>query len=164
MPHILRGVVSHDHIGGHIAADAASALDHGKAPHLATGVQHRARRQDDIAVHPAAACDLHAVAYHALAAELGIVANVHLGHDEAIVAHAGAAGALAATIDDGALTNDAVVAYVAERRLAVPVEILRLGGDDRAVVDFSILANAGTVEDAQQRDKWCTRHQSRYSC
>jgi hypothetical protein len=30
------------------------------------------------------------------------------------------------------------------------VEILRLGGDDRAVVDFSILANAGTVEDAHK--------------
>lgn len=141
-------VVGHDDEGGHIAADAAAALDQSPFAYVGALVEDNSRRENHTFVNHGVAGNGHAVAYHAFALDAGVVAYMGLGHDERVAAYAGASFGTDAAVDDHMLADHVVVADVAEGLFAVPAEVLGVGADYGVLIDFVVLAHAGASDNA----------------
>ncbi len=100
---------------------------------------------DERMVHWPTACERNAVAYHRASLYEAVVAYVCVGHNEAVVAYYGGSCRAYASVYDHMLSYHVVVADGAVGLLTFPSEILRVGTDYCALVDFVVLSHARAV-------------------
>ena len=98
----------------------------------------------------AVAGNLRTVAEHAVVAHNGVVADVRAFEQEVVIADLRHTIAVRTAVDDHILADHIVVANLDIRLLTTEVEILWQGGDDGALVDLVVLADARTVADTDE--------------
>ena len=78
------------------------------------------------------------------------MADVDTLQQVVVIADDGASLLVGASVDNHILTDDIVVANLHIRLLTTVVEVLRQGGNDGTLVNFVLLADAGSVQDADE--------------
>ncbi len=142
------GIVGHDAEGGHVACNAASALDEHPFANLGVFVDHDTRREDGVA------SDLHVAGYRDVVADdhtvlyVRVVADVRVGHERRAGTDACAALGLDASVDDDVFSYHHVVTDVAVGEATFPAEILGVGTYNRALIYFAVFTHAGAADDA----------------
>lgn len=142
------GIVGHDTERGHVACNAASALDEHPFTDLGVLVDHDARREDGVA------SNLHVAGYRDVVADdhtvlyVRVVADVRVGHERRARADACATLSLDAAVDDDVFTYHHVVTDVAVGEATFPAEILGVGTYNRALIYFAVFTHAGAADDA----------------
>lgn len=139
---ICSRVVGDDGVGRYIRADAASALYQAPLAHTRLLVHDGIGRQHCALLNERIACHRGAIAEDASAHDVGVMAYVHLRHQEAAIAYARASFGRDASVYYHLLADHIVIAYVAVGLLAVPAEILRVGTNDGALIDFVVFPYA----------------------
>ena len=150
------GVVRHDDVRRYVAGHAASALDEYPVSEFHALMHDGGARKDCEVADLDRTCDLYGVAQHHVVADLAVMANVGLSHDEAVIADAGSFILIDAPVDDNMFTDDVVVADGDERGLSFPSEVLWRGGYDTTLEELVVLADACAVQNRDMRAHYTT--------
>ena len=88
---------------------------------------------------------------YAVAADNAVVGNMHIGHNEVVVADNRFARSRGTAVYRAAFADDIVVANLDSGVLAVELQILRDGGYDGTWKDLAVLTDTGSWKDCHIR-------------
>ena len=133
----------------HILGDHGVGADVGVAADAAELLHGRKGADGGVIVHDDVAGESRAIDENCVAADLAVVADVGVGHDQIVIAHAGDAAALHGAAADGAKFAKGVAVTDFERdALARIGEVLRIATDDGKGIQAIIFSEArGAFDD-----------------
>lgn len=145
---IGHGVVGNDGEWGNVAIDAAAALYHGESADFGTAINYGVGRENGMRADDNISGYLSAIADDGVTDECGVVPDMNLSHDDTTIAYESGFAGIYAAIDDDVLADSDVVANNAISGLTFPAEILRIGADDRPLINLDIIAEGGAGNNA----------------
>ena len=135
---------------GNVLRERGAGLYHRQTTHAGIRILDDGAGEDGAIVDLTVAGNLHTIAKYAIVANDGVVTDVGTLHKEVAVADLGHTSLVGTTVDDDILADDIVVADLHIRLGTTEIEVLRQGGDDGALVDLVVLADARAVADTDE--------------
>lgn len=135
-------IVSHDAEWRHIACDAATTLDEHPVAYARVFVDYHARRKNRALSDFDVTCNRDIVADHIASFQVGVMADMGVGHKERTGADACAPFRSDATVDNHVFTYHNIVTHEAICKTAFPAEILRISADNRTLIYLTVLSDA----------------------
>ena len=126
---------------GYIVREGTTSLNQGETASTGVGILDGAGREDDTIADLAVACNLSAIAKHTVVAHNGIMTDMRTFEQEVIISDDGASIPIRAAVDHHILTNHIVITDLHVGLGTTVVEILRQGGNHRALVDLVVVAD-----------------------
>src|SRR5262249_12600334 len=128
------------HVRRDVLGDARSSADHGVAADPRELVDHAPTANDRPVLHRDVAGELNDVGEDDVIAEVAVVRDVRVGHEQTVPAHARRGARLRREVECGVLANLRAIADLEVRALARVLEILRWRAEYGAVMQVTSAA------------------------
>ena len=126
---------------GHVVREGTTCLNQRESTSTRIGILDGTGGEDDAIADLTVACNLGAIAKHAVVAHYSVVADMGTFEQEVIVTDDGTAIPVRATVDDHILTDHIIITDLRVGFGTTVVEVLRQGSDHRALVDLVVVAD-----------------------